>query len=272
MRTINRSLILLSIALLMGSTLTQVLNGCTEKRCTTCAQSTVAGSESNRYCTRCYKSVLVVTTANVDQKCSDDETNIENCIETRFISGHGKVGCTLCDEGWSLNTDDTNKVTSCVKTENNCYYGRMDGTTENCIDCANDMKFTIHTHNGKTAFKCETGGTELTGCAIKSTTLGVTRPSATDTAFTENCWCESGYTLKPDGTCMKHTDNENTKCKQRTDFTDQCNTCDWINGEFAIGTSGDQDVNDKSWGSQLCGSEILAVVGTLFAGVLAFRF
>ena len=267
-----RTIALLAITLLVGTSLTQVLNGCTESKCVACAQSMVTDKTSNRYCTGCKDSKLTITTANVDQKCEGSSTGTENCLVEFYDSTYAKVVCEICDKGYSLKRDDTAKTVTCVATQNGCAHGGFRGTSETCIFCENDMKFTAHTLNSQVVVKCESGGTEISNCKLKGLK---TAPSALTDTIEQNCWwCDDGYVLKTDGsgTCMEATDQENKLCRHKTAFTDLCATCDWKNGEFAIGTAGSDTARDGSKGAQICGSDVLTVFATLFAGLIAFRF
>lgn len=267
-----RTIILLAITLLVGTSLTQVLNGCTESKCISCAQSTVTDKTSNRYCTACKDSKLTIGTANVDQKCEGSSTGTENCMIEMYDTAFQKNVCSLCDKGYSIKRDDTAKTVTCVATTNGCAHGTITDNTESCVYCENDMKFTAHTLNSKVAIKCESGGTEISNCKMKGIK---TAPSAAGGTVEQNCWwCDNGYVLTTDGTsvCVEATDQENKLCRHKTAFTDLCSTCDWKNSEFAIGTAGTVTAQDGSKGTQICGSDVLAAFATLFAGLVAFRF
>ena len=280
----TRSTCTIAILLTLTTTaLCEIKNGCTERKCLQCAQSTVPGSTSNRYCNICKDSVLKIVSKGAIQYCDDDATRIEHCRSTAFDTGLNKVACHLCKQGYSIKTENSAKV--CHRSTNGCYYGNFIGAAERCDYCDNKQKLTLHVqcstagvtaancpaNNKVYAYKCEDGGTEIVNCRIKHTS--VKDPTSENVAFSERCeYCDDGFTLAADFTCVRISDQMNKVCRHKTAFTDNCSECDWLEGFSATNYHSYLGAESTAYGTQVCYAGILSwsVVALLF-GFLGFR-
>ena len=261
------------ISLFLISITTQgVLNGCDPKRCIECKKanlSSVISPENvtleikwNRYCTRCMNSTLEIHNPGIDQKCHGKQASIKNCLVVKQGQTASKndtknskiqIICDICEFGYSLTKDKK----QCLTSRQNCFNGAFNTEdVESCISCENHKQFEIVSRNGGFGFSCIEGGIELKNCWIKGNSLATDHPSWDEEPFYEVCRvCNRGYTVKPDGSCVKSTEELNPSCVHATPFDNQCTQCNWRHGYFAVGTAKlGNEVNNAASdnGNQFC--------------------
>ena len=259
-------------------TLQDVKNGCTHGKCARCEGFFTAGTDQfTRRCTKCKDSKLTIS--GEDRDCQGGDTGIANCQFHGIIGANNALGCIKCKKGYFLSLDQL----TCTATAKNCWFGKVHTgrTKESCIACENGRSVTNADDGGEQAITCNAGGTSISNCWIKTYRVGAVttalHPAPTAGAtITEICLvCNGGYSVQPDGQCLKHTDQHNRKCVYVTPFTNQCDECNHYHGKYAIGTVEEAttaDNDNKNNGIQRCFSAILKgllALGSFFMAFLA---